>query len=84
MKTLIGAIALVLAAPVAAQTAPAGDIHGTHAQTQKPGQPAEHKMDCCKEGKQMECCEKAKQQGQKANCCSEHGQHAEHGGHGSK
>ena len=34
MKTFIGAIALIIAAPVVAQTAPAADPHAGHAQHQ--------------------------------------------------
>ncbi len=37
MKTFIGAIALIIAAPVAAQTAPAADPHAGHAQHQGTG-----------------------------------------------
>ena len=75
MKTLIGAIALAIAAPVAAQTAPAADPHAGHAQHQKQGQSGhgEHKMDCCKDRKHKECCEKARQQGKKMECCAKHG-----------
>lgn len=76
MKTLIGAIALVLAAPVAAQTAPAADPHTGHAQHQ-PQQPSgassEHKMDC-------KCCDRAQK-----DCCADDasGKAAEHGSHGA-
>ena len=69
MKMLIGAFALILAAPVAAQTAPAPDAE--HAQHHPKG--AEHKMDC-------KCCDKMKQQGGKMDCCDEHAEgHADHG-----
>ena len=68
MKTIIGAIALVIAAPVAAQTAPAG-AQGGHAQHQQQGQMQHGQMDhsrmqhgqpgqhgCCKQvNGRMEC-----------------------------
>lgn len=76
MKTLIGALALILAAPVAAQTAPASDPHAGHAQHQQaPGSPAEHKKDC-------DCCDEMKQQGDKMDCCDEHAEG--HAGHSSQ
>lgn len=72
MKTLLGALALVIAAPVAAQT-PAADPHAEHtrhSQQQKPSQPAGkdhgHMMDC------KECCEKMKKESGKMDCCDEH------------
>lgn len=80
MKTLIGALALILAAPVAAQTAPVADPHAGHAQhQQKPADaPAEHKMDC-------KCCDKMKEQSGKMDCCDEHGkEHADHGAQPTK
>lgn len=69
MKMLFGAFALILAVPVAAQTAPAPEAgHGEHHQ-----KGAEHKMDC-------KCCDKEKQQAGKMDCCDEHaGMHADHG-----
>lgn len=72
MKTLIGALALLMAAPVAAQTAPAAEPQAEHSQHQHPsGAPAEHKMDC-------KCCDEAKMK----DCCGEHAEHAaEHGSH---
>lgn len=89
MKMILGAIALLIAAPVAAQAAPASDPHAGHAQhqqhdgQQKSGH-AEHKGDCCKDGKHKECCDKAKQQAQKADCCAEHAAgHGEHKAHGA-
>jgi hypothetical protein len=74
MKTLIGALALLMAAPVGAQTAPAADAQAEHSQHQHPsGAPSEHKMDC-------KCCDEAKMK----DCC-DHAEHsAEHGGHSSK
>lgn len=80
MKTLIGAFALVMAAPVAAQTTPAADPHAGHAQhQQKPSDaPAEHKMDC-------KCCDKSKGSAQTKDCCGEHAEHsAGHGSHSTK
>ena len=56
MKTLIGAIALVLAVPAVAQTAPATDPHAGHAEQGK----AKH--DC------KECCEKMKGKDGKMEC----------------
>ena len=56
MKTLIGAIALVLAVPAVAQTAPATDPHAGHAEQGK----AKH--DC------KECCEKMKGKDGKMAC----------------
>jgi len=64
MKTIIGAIALAIAVPAAAQTAPTGaqpghSQHQQHVQGQQPGQPGQpqgqHKS-CCKQvnGK-LEC-----------------------------
>ena len=71
MKMLIGAFALILAAPAAAQTAPAPEAE--HAQHHPKG--AEHKMHC-------KCCDEMKQQGGKMDC---HDEHAEgHAGHGSQ
>ena len=66
MKTIIGAVALILAAPAAAQTAPAADPHAAHKQ-HAPEQGKKHEMDCCK----MPCCQKMKQgaQGEKKGCC---------------
>lgn len=66
MNIILSAMALVIAAPVAAQTTPPADPHAEHGQhhQQKPsGAPAEHKMDCtcCKGGSEAErkaCCEK--------------------------
>ena len=78
MKIIIGAIALLIAAPAAAQTqAPdphAGhskEQHGQHQQGHEHhGQKGHDKtMQCCKDGKHGECCDKAKQQGQTMKCC---------------
>ena len=95
MKMLIGAFALLIAAPAAAQTAPAADPHAGHGQNhgqhqgQHPAGHGDHKdsgghskpMDCCKDGK---CCDKAKQQGMKMDCCAKHGEgQAAHKGHDS-
>ena len=71
MKTIIGALALILATPVAAQTAPAGDPHSQH-HPQPSGAPVEHKMDC-------ECCKDMKQG---KDCCDKHAK--EHATQGSQ
>ncbi len=66
MKTLIGALALVIAMPVAAQTAPATDPHAGHAQHQgmdhSQHQKQQGKHDC------KECCEKMKGKDGKMEC----------------
>lgn len=93
MKTLIGAIALILAAPLAAQAAPAADPHAGH------GKPAQHQgmdhgkmnhgeaghdKDCCK----PDCCAEMKRQGKAMDCCkkaaakSGEPKAADHSGHG--
>ena len=95
MKMLIGAFALIIAAPAAAQTAPA-DRHAGHAQQgqhqdhKNHGQSGDHSkhMGCCKpgkDGKAAGCCDMAMQQGQKMGCCADHGkgQGGEHKGHGA-
>lgn len=89
MKIFIGAVALLVATPAAAQ---AVDPHAGHSKQQheqhqqKSGHQqqdghAGHKMDCCKDGK---CCDKAKQKGEKMACCAEHGEGkaGDHKGHG--
>jgi hypothetical protein len=65
MKMLIGAVALALAVPAVAQTAPAADPHAVHAQPMdhSPHKAGEH--DC------KECCEKMKQQDGKMECMDE-------------
>ena len=64
MKTFIGAIALIITAPVAAQTAPAADPHAGHAQHQgmDHSQHQQGKHDC------KECCEKMKGKDGKMDC----------------
>ena len=74
MKIILGAIALTLAVPAFAQTAPAADPKASHEKS---------KHDC------KECCEKMKQQGGKMECMDKKdeaksggsGQQADHGGH---
>jgi hypothetical protein len=61
MKTLIGAIALIIAAPVAAQTAPAADPHAQH-KGMDHSQHEEGKHDC------KACCEKMKGKDGKMEC----------------
>jgi len=56
MKMLIGAVALALAVPAVAQTAPATDPHAGHAE------PGKAKHDC------KECCEKMKGKDGKMEC----------------
>jgi hypothetical protein len=64
MKTFIGAIALIIAAPVVAQTAPATDLHAGHAQHQRTdhSQHSQGKHDC------KDCCEKMKGKDGKMEC----------------
>lgn len=87
MKTLFGALALVLAVPAAAQTAPAADPHAGHAQHHQGGGQHDHAkmMDECKkamaEGRCKEHCEAMmKQHGPAAasppNAQAPHAQHA--------
>ena len=69
MKTIIGALALALAVPAAAQTAPAANPHAGHAQPatdHSQHQPGKH--DC------EQCCEKMKQQGGKMECMDKKGE----------
>jgi hypothetical protein len=89
MKTIIGAIALLLSAPAIAQATPA-DPHAGHAQHQGHQQPAQqphgdhsqHKMDCCKTGG---CCDKMKQTAAKMDCCKDQAAGtAGHAGHAAK
>ena len=61
MKTFIGAIALIIAAPVAAQTAPAADPHAQH-QGIDHSQHEQGKHDC------KQCCEKMKGKDGKMEC----------------
>ena len=64
MKTFIGAIALIIAAPVAAQTAPAANPQADQAQHQgmDQSQNSQSKHDC------KECCEKMKGKDGKMEC----------------
>ena len=61
MKTLISAIALTLAVPAFAQTAPAADPHAQH-QGMDHSQHQQGKHDC------KECCEKMKGKDGKMEC----------------
>ena len=89
MKYLIGAIALIIAAPAAAQTAPVAQHqeHQQHGQMpagqHQPGQHQEHRDGCCADRNnngRMDCCENM-QPGER--CCCEHGgDHAEQGHQG--
>lgn len=84
MKILLGAFALTIAIPAAAQTGqPATDPHAGHSQpadhSQHKGGETDHSQhgekhqNCCEhkspDGKMMECCEKAKADGSKMDCC---------------
>ena len=66
MKTLIGALALIIAVPAAAQTAPVADPHAAHAQHQgmdhSKMQGMHEKHDC------KACCEKMKGKDGKMEC----------------
>jgi len=64
MKTIIGALALIIAAPVAAQTAPASNPHAGHAQHEgmDHSQHQQGKHDC------KECCEKMMGKDGKMEC----------------
>ena len=61
MKTFIGALALTLAIPAIAQTAPAADPHAQH-KGMDHSQHGQGKHDC------KDCCEKMKQQNGKMSC----------------
>jgi hypothetical protein len=80
MKFLIAAAALVIAAPVAAQTAPAN--HAEHGSEEHKG---EHKG-CCDhknaDGKPMDCC-KPPLTGKSAPCCDKHAEHKQDAKHGA-
>ena len=83
MKTLIAAIALTIAFPVGAQTAPGG--HADHAAPaaghEGHEQHSDHK-DCCKkaDGAMKECCEKMKD-GAHMACCEKHEKAEGHDGY---
>ena len=72
MKLLIAAAALVIAAPAAAQTAPAHAAHSEHKGEEHKG--GEHKG-CCEhknaDGSLMDCC-KTGEDGKPAACCDKH------------
>lgn len=82
MKSIMTAIALVIAAPAAAQGAPAHQDHGRHQQGQgqghdqhgqhQQGQHQDHR-DCCEDRNgngRMDCCDEA-ENGRRAACCEE-------------
>lgn len=93
MKFLLGAIALLIAAPVSAQAAPAPDPHAQHQQGGDHGtmdhskmdhSKLDHsKMDCCKDGKH-DCC-KDKATAAAKDCCdkakAKASASADHAGH---
>ena len=72
MKLFIGALALALAVPAAAQTAPAAPVQSGHHRQghgdlgQHGGAHHDHSkmMECCKEGERKDCCKDGK-----ADCC---------------
>lgn len=87
MKKLLGAFALVIAAPAVAQGAPASDQHAGHAQHegqrgehQHGGHDGGHKMDGCKD-----CCDKMKHEGHSMEHSGTHDEgaagedHSQHG-----
>ena len=68
MKMIIGAFALALAVPVAAQTAPAADPHAGHQmQGMDHSQDQQGKHDC------KDCCDKMKQSDGKMECMDKKG-----------
>ena len=87
MNTFIGAIALIIATPVAAQTAPATNPHAGHTQHQgmDHSKHQQGKHDC------KECCEKMKGKDGKMECIDKKADakaaapapsgHEGHGGH---
>ena len=95
MRVLLGALALAIATPGAAQTAPATDAHSGHAQHSgggqhseqqrgqpQPSHPSEH------DGRTPDCCDKMQQQGQAMECCDKHRKEAgeppaDHSQHGN-
>jgi hypothetical protein len=92
MKIIVAAIALALAFPAAAQTAPAQHQgHGQPAPPQhqpgqhQPGQHQGHEDGCCADRNnngRMDCCERMAQAGEARGCCAEHAEHqAGHEGH---
>ena len=69
MKLIIGAIALALAVPAAAQTAPPADPHAGHTmQGMDHSQHQQGKDDC------KDCCDKMKQSGGKMECMDKKGE----------
>lgn len=71
MKMIFGALALALAVPAAAQTAPAAapDAHAQH-KGMDHGKPGQSKHDC------KACCDKMKQPGGKMECMDKKGEAA--------
>jgi uncharacterized protein involved in copper resistance len=67
MKTIISAIALTIAIPAYAQTAPAADPHAQH-KGMDHSKDSESKHDC------KACCEKMKQSGGKMECMDKKGE----------
>ena len=82
MKTIISALALIVALPAAANAqATQPDAHAQH---QGMDHGKEHK-DCCEhknaDGTPMKCCAEAMKDGKKMACCDKHGEKGEHAGH---
>ena len=85
MKTVYGALALLIAAPVTAQTAPAADAQAGHSQHHQQGQAGhQHGHSGQQQGQHKECC---KQVNGRMECQmmkghgSQHGGHSQHQGH---
>jgi hypothetical protein len=84
MKILVTAIALMIAAPAAAQASNPHAAHDPHA-AHKTGGHEGHKRDCCKDADsngKMDCCET--KDGKPNPCCDEAavaGTHEQHDGH---
>jgi len=97
MKILIGAIALVIASPAMAQTAPQADPHAQHQPGQHPSdqhQMPQHQMPqhegqgaqggCCadRDGDgRMDCCQHMAQAAEHRDCCAERPAAAQPQGH---
>ncbi len=89
MRVLLGALALAIATPAAAQSAPPADAHAGHAQhaeeqrgQPQPSHPSEHTEHM------KDCCEKMRQQGQAMECCDKYHEEAgdapaDHSQHGN-
>lgn len=86
MKIFLIAIAMTIAFPAAAQTAPAADPHAGHKMPVDHSQHSGHgnaahgqaghegHMKCCEknDGKKAGCCDKVKADGARMDCCEKH------------